>query len=204
MCDLQRESVAHDSSFIALVARYALDLVSTTHQLYGPLAHLINSTLSALQDYFLNNKLPAGDKVCGVSIQAGRNVSFLTALHFQTNQVLFPGPGVTKNTIVQQLNTANIQTTDSNTLSKELEKSRQRSRNLFIAVIALAAATGLLLLSLVATCFRGRKKSTPAHVTHISRGAFEKAGADEQGHTYDDPYTPGTGTKAGGYARVET
>jgi hypothetical protein len=92
---------------------------------------------------------------------------------------------------------------NDNSLKDQLEKARERGNNLFIAVIALAAATGFLLLSLVFAFIRGRRKSVPTHATFIPRGAFEKAG-DDQGHTYDNPYTPGAETKAGGYSRVET
>ncbi|KAH7341643.1 TAP-like protein-domain-containing protein [Rhizoctonia solani] len=143
-------------------------------------------TMSALQDYFLNNKLPSQDILCG------------------TDQQLFPGPGVTKQNL-HKLNSASnsVSTTETNSLQGELDKVRQRSNNLFIATIALAAAAGLLLVALLFSCIRGRHKSKSTHGTYIPRGAFEKA-SDEQGHTYDDPWAPGTGTKSGGYARVET
>ncbi|CCO33747.1 Putative hydrolase Mb2247c OS=Mycobacterium bovis (strain ATCC BAA-935 / AF2122/97) GN=Mb2247c PE=3 SV=1 [Rhizoctonia solani AG-1 IB] len=152
---------------------------------YGHLSLAMHSTctISALQNYFVNNKLPSQDKLCG------------------TNQELFPGPGVTKATLLK-LNSNNL-STDSDSLEDQLEKARERGDKLFIAVIALAAAAGLLLLGVVFSCIRGRRKSKPAHATYIPRGAFEKGG-EEQGHTYDDPYHKGTGAKTGGYARVET
>ncbi|KAF8753251.1 MEROPS serine peptidase family S33 [Rhizoctonia solani] len=132
---------------------------------YGQSANPKLSTLSALQDYFLNNKLPTQDKLCG------------------TNQQLFPGPGVTKGASASSV--------------------RLIHNSLFIAAIALATATGLLLIALVFSFILGRHKAKNAHETYLSRGAFEKA-SDEQGHTYDDPYAPGAGTKSGGYSRVET
>ncbi|CAE6474631.1 unnamed protein product [Rhizoctonia solani] len=141
-----------------------------------------NCTISALQDYFLDNKLPSQDILCG------------------TNQQLFPGPGVTKDSL-SKLNVASnsASTTGSNSLQGELDKARRRSNNLFIATIALAAATGLLFVALLFSCIRGHHKSKSAHATYIPRGAFEKAN-DEQGHIYEDPYAP----KSGGYSRVET
>ncbi|KAF8699096.1 MEROPS serine peptidase family S33, partial [Rhizoctonia solani] len=152
---------------------------------YGQSANPKLSTLSALQDYFLNNKLPSQDKLCG------------------TNQQLFPGPGVTKGSISKLSSSNSVSTTETNTLQDELDKLRHRSNSLFIAAIALATATGLLLIALVFSFIRGRHKAKNAHETYLSRGAFEKA-SDEQGHTYDDPYAPGAGTKSGGYSRVET
>ncbi|KAF8738369.1 MEROPS serine peptidase family S33, partial [Rhizoctonia solani] len=172
---------------------------------YGHLSLAMHSTctISALQDYFLNNKLPSQDKLCGVS--------WLQIIHIhspgpnqsrahQTNQQLFPGPGVTKSTI-SKLNVHNS-ATDPSSLEDELDKARERSDRLFILVITLAAASGLLLLGLIFSCIRGRRKSKLAHATYIPRGAFEKGG-DEQGHIYD-PYGKGSGSKSGGYARVET
>ncbi|CAE6465220.1 unnamed protein product [Rhizoctonia solani] len=152
---------------------------------YGHLSLAMHSscTASALQDYFLHNKLPSQDKLCG------------------TDQQLFPGPGVTKSTLSKV--DSDVLSTDSNTLQDELEKARTRGNNLFIAVIALAAAAGLLLLGLLFSCIRGRRRSKTTHATYIPRGAFEKGG-DEQGHTYDDPYVKGPNAKSGGYSRVET
>ncbi|KAG8707836.1 hypothetical protein FRC11_007094 [Ceratobasidium sp. 423] len=152
---------------------------------YGHLSLAMHSTCtaSALQDYFLHNKLPSQDKLCG------------------TDQQLFPGPGVTKSTL-SKVKSQNL-STDSDTIQDELDKARTRGNNLFIAVIALAAAACLLLLGLIFSCIRGRRKSKAVHATYIPRGAFEKGG-DDQGHTYDDPYVKGANGKSGGYSRVET
>lgn len=143
-------------------------------------------TLSAIKDYFVNNTLPSQDKFCG------------------TNQVLFPGPGVTKNSLAKLAVSNTLSTSDQSDLQTELDNAKQRSRNLFIAVIALATATGLLLISLLFSCFRSRKTLPPTHATYVPRGAFEKASAgEEQGHAYGNPYAPASGFKAGGYSRVE-
>ncbi|CAE6452473.1 unnamed protein product [Rhizoctonia solani] len=152
---------------------------------YGHLSLNMHSTctISALQDYFLNNKLPSQDKFCG------------------TDQQLFPGPGVTKSTLAKT--SSQGLSTDPDDLQDELDEARERSNKLFIAVIALAAATGLLLLGLIFSCIRGRRKSKSEHATYIPRAAFEKGG-EEQGHTYDDPHIKGENAKSGGYSRVET
>ncbi|KDN33735.1 hypothetical protein RSAG8_13166, partial [Rhizoctonia solani AG-8 WAC10335] len=54
---------------------------------YGHLSLAMHSTctISALQNYFLNNKLPSKDEFCG------------------TDQQLFPGPGVTKSTLAKAI-----------------------------------------------------------------------------------------------------
>lgn len=144
-----------------------------------------NCTRSALEDYFLNNNLPTQDKFCG------------------TDQVLFPGPGVTKKTLTKLASSNTFSTSNSPDLQAELDKAKERGQKLFIAVISLAAAAGLLLISLLFSCLRNRHSSTSAHATYVSRGAFEKTSAgEEQGHTYENPYEPGSGSKAGGYSRV--
>jgi hypothetical protein len=120
--------------------------------------------------------------------------------HFlQTNQVLFPGPGVTKNTLSALSSTASV---GGANIEAELKQSRMRARDLFIAVIALGAAFALLLVSLVFSCLRNRKAAS-VHPAYIPRGAFEKVG-EEQGHTYDNPFNPAVGFKQGTHARVET
>ncbi|CAE7233901.1 unnamed protein product [Rhizoctonia solani] len=145
-----------------------------------------NCTTSALQDYFLQNKLPAQDKLCG------------------TNQVLFPGPDITKRSLNKLNLVSNLDsTTAANTLQDELDKARQCGYAIFVVKVALAAAAGLLLVALLFLCIRGRHMSKSVHGTYIPHGAFEKA-SEEEGHAYDDPYAPGAGTKSGGYHRIET
>ncbi|GAB1526823.1 hypothetical protein RhiTH_009995 [Rhizoctonia solani] len=154
---------------------------------HSSLAMHSTCTITALQDYFMSNKLPSQDKLCG------------------TNQELFPGPGVTKAT-VSKLSAHSLSTNSSSLeeeLKDELEKAREHGDKLFIAVIALATAAGLLLLGVLFSCIRSRQKSKRGLATYIPRGAFEKGGEDE-GHTYDDPYHEGAGAKPGGYSRVET
>ncbi|CAE6465868.1 unnamed protein product [Rhizoctonia solani] len=82
-------------------------------------------TISALQDYFLDNKLPSQDILCG------------------TDQELFPGPGVTKGALSKLNSVSNsVSTTETSTLQDELDKALERSHALFITTIALAAAAG--------------------------------------------------------------
>ncbi|CAE6508678.1 unnamed protein product, partial [Rhizoctonia solani] len=152
---------------------------------HAAVAMISKCTISALQNYFVNNTLPSEDKFCG------------------TDQELFPGPPITKSSLSKQSSSSNnVATVGFDSLHDELEKTLQRSNSLFIAVIALAVATGLLLLGLIFSFVYARRGSKVQHTkaTFISRGAFEKA-SDEQGHTYNSPYE--SGAKPGGYSRVE-
>ncbi|KAG8730885.1 hypothetical protein FRC12_020025 [Ceratobasidium sp. 428] len=154
---------------------------------YGHLSLAMHSscTTAILQNYFLQNQLPSDDQFCG------------------TNQVLFPGPGVTKQTLhslsASGSGSGSIGETDINA---ELESARQRARNLFIAVVALAAALALLLVGFITSCVRNRKQK-PSYPAYIPRGVFDKA-AEEQGHTYDNPFNSAATSEKGGYSRVET
>ena len=68
----------------------------------------------------------------------------------QTDQPLFPGPGVTKNTLTKT--TSQNLSVDSGELQDELDKARARGNTLLIAVIALAAAAGVLIPFLPSSC----------------------------------------------------
>ncbi|KAG8736011.1 hypothetical protein FRC10_009884 [Ceratobasidium sp. 414] len=87
--------------------------------------------------------------------------------------------------------------------SNLLEAARTRGNQLFIAVIALACATGLLLTFLIGSFVLGRKKKGAQEWAHVTREMFESA-HEEQGHVYTTPYHPIEVKKAGGYAQVET
>ncbi|KAG8721739.1 hypothetical protein FRC08_010620 [Ceratobasidium sp. 394] len=146
-------------------------------------------TFIALRNYFLNNTLPTEDKFCG------------------TNQVLFPGPGITKSSLAT-LNAGNLavsgpsSSSGSADLESELDQAKKRANQLFIAVVALASATGLLLLSVIVSCVFGRKKKRMAvrgHAVH-----FPHDGHEDQGDVYATTCDGITGEKAGGYAPVQT
>ncbi|KAG8736012.1 hypothetical protein FRC10_009885 [Ceratobasidium sp. 414] len=131
-------------------------------------------TFAALQNYFLNNTLPTANKFCG------------------TNQVLFPGPGITKSSLAA-LNSGNLAASGSSSgstnLESELDQARKRANQLFIVSIALASAAGLLLLSLITSCLLGRKRrktSACGHAVHFPHDAH-----DEQGHPESTVSRPG-------------
>ncbi|KAG9124959.1 hypothetical protein FRC07_009551 [Ceratobasidium sp. 392] len=153
---------------------------------YGHVSLAMHSscTTDVLKKYFLDNELPPRDNLlCG------------------TNQQLFPGPGITKNTLAA-LSAPGYGSGNNTDLNAELEAARQRSRNLLITVIVQAAALVLVILGLTFSWVRNRK-SKSGHATYIPRGVFEKA-AEGQGHTYDNPFNPITSSEKGGYSRVET
>ncbi|KAG8717826.1 hypothetical protein FRC08_006555 [Ceratobasidium sp. 394] len=111
------------------------------------------NTQGALTDYFLNNTLPSSDKFCG------------------TNQVLFPGPGITKNTLSTP---AASGASDSTELRAELDKAHTYGRNMTVAVIILACIVTLLLVALVLSFIQGRKVTAPTQVAYVSSKALEK------------------------------
>ncbi|KAG8736013.1 hypothetical protein FRC10_009886 [Ceratobasidium sp. 414] len=92
---------------------------------------------------------------------------------FGTNQVLFPGSGITKNTLSALAATS--EAPDSAELKAELDKARAYGRNMTVAVIVLACITALVLVALALSSTRGRKVGTPAQVTYVTPEALEKA-----------------------------
>ncbi|KAG9086946.1 hypothetical protein FRC06_002800 [Ceratobasidium sp. 370] len=145
-----------------------------------------NRTFAALNNYFLNNQLPSADQFCG------------------TNQVLFPGPGITKGSLSALFGSgsSNLATSNSGDLEADFEAARAYGNQLFTAVISHACSTGLLLLSLVGSSILGRKRDAQEW-THVTRELFETA-HEEQGHVYTTPYDPVKVKRVGGYASVET
>ncbi|QRV77165.1 Abhydrolase domain-containing protein [Ceratobasidium sp. AG-Ba] len=154
---------------------------------HASLAMHSDCTFAILQNYFTNGTLPTSDQFCG------------------TNQVLFPGPWITKKTLsaAGTSNLAASSSSESNTgIQSELDDTKARADRLFIAVVALAAAAGLLLVSLIGSCIVGRRKKEATRVTHAVH--FPTDMHDDQGHEYKTPYDGTTGGKGGGYAPVQT
>ncbi|CAE6371345.1 unnamed protein product [Rhizoctonia solani] len=145
-----------------------------------------NCTIAALKNYFVHNKLPTHELHCG------------------TDQPLFPEPILTKGTL-DELNAVSNSTstseTESNSFQGVFNKARQ-NHNLLIVTIALAAATGLVLLVSLLSHISGRYKLKSAYRTYNPRIVSEKA-SEAQGHVYDGPYALGAETKSGGYSHAE-
>ncbi|KAG8774828.1 hypothetical protein FRC12_001795 [Ceratobasidium sp. 428] len=161
---------------------------------YGHVSLAMKSTCTtaALNNYFLNNQLPSADQFCG------------------TNQILFPGPGITKSTLTtlsgSGSGSGSIGSSNPSNLETELGKARERVNQLFVAVVALGCATGLLLLSLLASfIFRRKKKEAQwAQWTNVTHDTFGSKGHEDQGHAYTTPYDSVKVTKKDGYAPVRT
>ncbi|KEP46988.1 putative hydrolase [Rhizoctonia solani 123E] len=139
-----------------------------------------NCTIAALQNYFLDNKLPTHELHCG------------------TDQPLFPGSGLTVASL-DKLHPVSNSTSTSNTSSShgELGNALQRNCNLLIATIALAAATGLVLIVSLVSRIHRRYKLESAYGAYIHPGASEKT-IEESGHTHG-PYVLSAEIKSGGY-----
>ncbi|CAE6422740.1 unnamed protein product [Rhizoctonia solani] len=131
-----------------------------------------NCTIAALQNYFLDNKLPTHELHCG------------------TDQPLFPGSGLTAASL-DKLNPIPNSALTSKTEPNSFKG--QCSHSLLIATIALAVATGLALL--VSRIHR-RYKLKSSYEAYIHRAASEKA-IEESGH-----YAPSVGIKSGGYPAI--
>jgi hypothetical protein len=97
----------------------------------------------------------------------------LTAAKLQTNQVLFPGPGITNKTLPTLSAAANA--TDLSELKAELDKAHAYSRTLLNVVIVLTCTVGLLIISLVVYFIRGRRLRTSLNVTYVTPATLEKA-----------------------------
>ncbi|KAG9074081.1 hypothetical protein FRC06_010943 [Ceratobasidium sp. 370] len=91
---------------------------------------------------------------------------------FGTNQVLFPGPGITKNTLSVL---AASEASDSAGLKAELDEARAYGRDMTVAVIVLACTAALLLVALVVSSIHERKVRAPAQVRYVAPEALEKA-----------------------------
>ncbi|KAG9077888.1 hypothetical protein FRC06_008648, partial [Ceratobasidium sp. 370] len=91
---------------------------------------------------------------------------------FGTNQVLFPGPGITKNTLSVL---AASEASDSAELRAEPDQARAYGWNMTVAVIVLACTAALLLVALVVSAIHGRKVRAPAQVTYVAPEALAKA-----------------------------
>ncbi|KAG8793299.1 hypothetical protein FRC12_003174 [Ceratobasidium sp. 428] len=111
-------------------------------------------TQGALTDYFLNDSLPTADRFCG------------------TNQTLFPGRGITKNTLSIL---AAAEAPDSGALQADLDKAPAYSQTLTAAVVVLACTVALLVIWLIGTYLLARKTKAAAPVTYVTPEALEKA-----------------------------
>ena len=136
------------------------------------LAQKSTCTQTIISNFFINGVYPKGnDTQCAIDSDGPQ---------------LFPSKGVKasdiKNALASGGNTAT--TPDS-----DLDSLKTQKKNLFIAVIALAAACGILLISLIFSCLKGKRgrdyKPIGTRGAHGQQVEFVGFDADR---SYSDPY----------------
>ncbi|KAG8786941.1 hypothetical protein FRC12_016094 [Ceratobasidium sp. 428] len=132
----------------------------------------------------MNNQLPTADQFCG------------------TNQVLFPGGGITKSSLASfSVNNSSSGSTD---IRSQLDETQARVRQLFGAIITLASALGLLLMFIVGSWILGKKsEKDQKDVVYWGKESLGSEQRQGQGHVYNTPYDGVTALKLGGYKSVK-
>jgi hypothetical protein len=137
------------------------------------LAQKSTCTQNIISNFFINGVHPKGDDtVCPID---------------SDGPPLFPSKGVGASDIRNAISSNNDSSSGSD--SQDLADLKAQKNNLFIAVIALAAACGILLVSLIVSCVTGRRARGYKQVG--TKGALahkvEFTGYDS-GKSYSDPY----------------
>lgn len=137
------------------------------------LAQKSSCTQNIISNFFINGAHPKGDDtICAIDPDGPQ---------------LFPNKGVGASDIKMAISNGGNTTTTPD--SQNLEDLKTQKKNLFIAVIALAAACGILLVSLIFSCLRGRRGRDYKPIG--SRGAtshkIDFVGYDAD-RSYSDPY----------------
>ncbi|QRW06145.1 Abhydrolase domain-containing protein [Ceratobasidium sp. AG-Ba] len=146
---------------------------------HASLAMHSDCTFKILNNYFLKSQLPSTDQFCG------------------TNQQLFPGPGVTKSYLAA-LSASNSNSTSE--LQSQVEREKNRARQLLIGVIGLTVGI-LLLLVWFFWPILFEKKSGRAQKDTLDWGKEESV----EGYMYKTPYNDDAAQKmGGGYVPVQT
>ena len=129
-------------------------------------------TRNIISNFFVNGVRPAGDDtICPIDPDGAE---------------IFPSKGVKASDIRSAISSdGNASAPDS----QELVDLESQKKNLFIAVIALAVACGILLISLVFSCLSGRRgreyKPVGARGSGGHKDEFVSYGADR---SYFEPY----------------
>ncbi|KAG9119040.1 hypothetical protein FRC07_006157 [Ceratobasidium sp. 392] len=130
------------------------------------------------------NKLPTADQFCG------------------TNQVLFPGQGITKSSISALSVTSG--NSGSSDVQSQLDVARARVQQLFVATVALGCALGLLIVLLIGSWLLRRQRGGKSRKDLVYWGKEGLHDEKEQGHDYKTPYDGASVVKLGGYTSVKT
>ena len=137
------------------------------------LAQKSTCTQNIISNFFINGVRPAGDDtICAIDSDGPE---------------LFPTKGVKASDIRSAISNDDNSTTTSD--SQELDDLKAQKKDLFIAVIALAAACGILLITLVFSCLKGRRERDYRPIgirgAHGQKAEFVGHDADR---SYSDPY----------------
>jgi hypothetical protein len=140
---------------------------------HASLAQKSSCTQKIILDFFVNGVTPKGDDtICEIDADA---------------PPLFPGKGPGASDIRNAL--SNNGNNNSGSSSQDLDSLKAQKKTLFIAVIALAAACGILLISLVVSCVTGRRgrgyKPLNSRSAHAQQVEFVGYDGDRP---YSDPY----------------
>jgi hypothetical protein len=138
------------------------------------LAQKSSCTQSIISNFYSTGAHPTGDDtICAID---------------PDSPSLFPSKGVTASDIRSAISNGG-NSSSSTPDSQELDDLKAQKKDLFIAVIALAAACGLLIISLIFSCLRGRRargyKPVGTRGVHGEKVEFLGYDADR---SYSDPY----------------
>jgi len=161
-----------DASLVAGLLGDSATLVKQDGLGHASFAQKSSCTTNIIKNFFVNGVRPEGDDtVCTIDPDGPE---------------LFPSKGIKASDIRSAISgDGNASTQDS----QELGDLKTQKKNLFIAVIALAVACGILLISLVFSCFTGRRgreyKLIGDRSAHGQKVEFAGYEADRP---YSDPY----------------
>ena len=130
-----------DASVVAGYLGNSATLVEQDGFGHSSLAQKSSCTQNIITNFFVNGVHPQGDDTqCPID---------------STDPPLFPSQGVKASDIRNAISDGGDTSTDSD--SQQLANLKTEKKNLLIAVIALAAACGILLISLAVACVTGRR-----------------------------------------------
>jgi len=163
-----------DASLVAGWLGDSATLVKQDGYGHTTIAERSSCTANIIKNYFINGVRPEGDDtVCAIDPDGPE---------------LFPSKGVKASDIKSAISgDGNTSTQDS----QELGNLKSQKKKLFIAVIALAAACGILFISLVFSCFtrrRGREYKPIGRGDRDVHGQKVEFVGFEGDRSYSDPY----------------
>lgn len=139
------------------------------------LAQKSTCTQNIISNFFSTGAHPTGDDtICSIDADS---------------PPLFPSKGVTASDIRAAISNGGNSSSTPDSDSEDLDSLKTQKKNLFIAVIALTAACGILLIALIFSCLRGRRGRgyKPIGSRGVRGEKVEFLGYDGD-RSYSDPY----------------